>query len=81
MKKVQRKLQSLCDRIQVLQGQLDDIKTECEDKLDEMYDSLEEFSFAQQKRYDKLVEDIDYISDVYYALDNAISEIENYIEY
>ena len=81
MKKVQRKLQSLCDRIQVLQGQLDDIKTECEDKLDEMEDSLEEFSFAQQKRYDKLVEDIDYISDVYYALDNAICEIENYIEY
>ena len=80
MRKVQRKLQSLCDRIQALQEQLDEIKTDCEDKIDEMEDSLEEFSIAQQKRYDKLVEDIDYISDVYYALDNAICEIENYLE-
>lgn len=76
MKKVSNKLISLRSRIEKLQEDLDELKSELEDKL--LY--LEEDDESNESRIEKLNEDIEYIDDVYYALDSAISEIENYIE-
>ena len=76
MKKVSKKLISLRSRIEKLQEDLDELKSELEDKL--LY--LEEDDESNESRIEKLNEDIEYIDDVYYALDSAISEIENYIE-
>lgn len=52
-------------------------KSEIETKRDELE---EEDCDKYESRIEKLNEDIEYIDDVYYALDQAISEIENYIE-
>lgn len=79
MKKVVSKLNSLVVRIQVIQEQLDELKSELENQQHELANHAE-LSSREQRKYDSLVEDIEYIDDVYYALDSAISEIENYID-
>lgn len=60
-----------------MQEEFDSLKSGIETKRDELE---EEDCNKYESRIEKLNEDIEYIDDVYYALDQAISEIENYIE-
>lgn len=76
MKNVSKKLQALINRMYKLQEELDDIKSGIEDKIYQLEDEED----VNEEKIEKLNDDIDYIDDVYYALDSAISEIENYVE-
>lgn len=79
MKKVSTKLQSLVNRIQTIQEQLDELRSELEQKQYEL-ENQDGLSYQDQRKYDSITEDVQYLDDVYLALDNAISDIEDYIE-
>lgn len=79
MKKVSTKLQSLVNRIQTIQEQLDELRSELEQKQYAL-ENQDGLSYQDQRKYDSITEDVQYLDDVYLALDNAISDIEDYIE-
>ena len=68
MKKVTSKLQSLVNRIQSLLEQFDEIKSGLEEQRYEL-EGQDDLTDKAQRKYDSLSEDIEYIDDVYYALD------------
>ena len=77
MKNVSNKLVSLRNRIEKTQEELDDLKMSLEIKRDELE---EEDVVKNESKVEEINNDLDYIEDVYYALDRVISEIENFIE-
>ena len=77
MKKVSNKLQSLVNRMYKIQEELDELRNGLDYKRGEFEDEDED---RYERKISKIDEDIEYIDDAYYALDSAISELENYIE-
>ena len=82
MKKVDKKLESLISKIESLQEEFEHLKYSIEEKRDIMEEKFDETEDAKyEERIDGINDDIGYLDEVYQALDNARSEIENYIEF
>lgn len=79
MKKVERKLATLINRMNKVQEELDELKSELEDKIWEIENN--EDCEINDNKLDKLNENVEYIDEVYESLNTAIAELENYIEY
>ena len=77
MKKVSNKLQSLVNRMYKIQEELDELKNKLDYKRGELEDDDED---RYERKISKIDADIEHIDDAYYALDSAISELENHIE-
>lgn len=80
MKRIEREITALVNKMMNVQEELNELKSELENKIWEIENKEEDCEVAEKKII-RLEDDIKYIDDVNEALNTAISEIEYYIEY